>query len=189
MRRIMAVLGLAGLAACGGSGSGKDGTPGDGSAIVSHADQLRALNATAARLADQDFTPVLPSRGTATYSGHLAGLAVFGGSEPVLVTATVNLTAQFVPATISGSFSNARSADDTVSGSGAFTNGTLGPAGIDSSLSGTLSRSGEALAVDGAFRGAFLGRDAQAIVGGIEADLRRNGAPAGRFEAEVWAEN
>jgi hypothetical protein len=39
MRRIMALGGLAGLVACGGSGgsaSGNDNTPGDGSAIVSH---------------------------------------------------------------------------------------------------------------------------------------------------------
>ena len=190
MRRIMALGGLAGLVACGGSGgSGNGGMPGDGSAIVSHEEQARALDAAAARLADLDFTPTLPSSGTATYAGHLGATAVFGGEVPVFVTAEVALTARFVSATISGSFAGATSADRTVTGSGAFTGGTMGPAGIDASVSGTLSRAGVAHSVDGGFRGAFLGPGAQGIVGGIEAELLRDGAPSGRFDGEVWAEN
>jgi hypothetical protein len=105
------------------------------------------------------------------------------------VTAEVELTARFVSATISGSFSNATSADATVAGSGDFAAGTLGPAGIDASVTGTLSRDGVVHGIDGGFRGAFLGPGAQGIVGGIEAELRRDGAPSGRFDGEVWAEN
>jgi hypothetical protein len=189
MRRILAVLGLAGLAACGGGGGGGNDVTLDAPATGSHTQQLRALNSTAERLADQDFTPDLPTSGSATYTGHLAGLAVFGTAEPVLVTAGVTLTAEFVPGTIAGSFTNARSADDAVSGSGTFTDGAIGPAGIDTRVTGTLSRAGTVHAVDGAFRGAFLGANARAIVGGIEADLRRDGTAAGNFQAEVWAED
>ena len=49
MRRILVLGAMGALAACGGSGgSGNGGTGGNGSAIVSHADQVRALDAAAA---------------------------------------------------------------------------------------------------------------------------------------------
>jgi hypothetical protein len=52
MRRILAVLGLAGLAACGGGGGGGNDVTLDAPATGSHTQQLRALNSTAERLAD-----------------------------------------------------------------------------------------------------------------------------------------
>ena len=187
MRRIL-VSGLLGvLAACGGSGGSNTGTPGDGSAVVSHADHLRALDAAAARLQDLDFTATAPARGSATYAGHLGANAVFG-EAPLLVTAGVVLTARFEAGTISGTFADARSADGTVSGSGRFEDGSIGPAGITAGVTGTLARSGTAYAVEGEMRGAFLGSAAQGIAGAIEAELRRGGTPAGRFDAELWAE-
>ena len=189
MRRIPAILLLAGLAACGGSGGGgNDGTAGDGSAIVSHADQLRALDAAAARLADLDLTDTLPTTGSATYAGHLGATAVIGG-DPVFVTAGVTLTARFGGGTISGSFSDARAADGTVTGSGRFDGGIFGPAGIEAPVTGTLVRSGTAHTVACDLRGAFVGSGAEGIVGTMEAELRRGGSPSGRFDGELWAEN
>lgn len=188
MRRILVSGFLGALAACGGSGGSNTGTPGDGSAVVSHADQLRALDAAAARLQDLDFTATAPARGSATYAGHLGANAVFGGA-PLLVTAGVVLTARFEAGTITGTFADARSADGTVGGSGRFEDGSIGPAGITAGVTGTLSRSGTSYAVEGEMRGAFVGRAAQGIAGAIEAELRRGGAPAGRFDAELWVEN
>jgi hypothetical protein len=176
------------LAACGGSGgSGNGGTPGDGSAIVTHGEQARALDAAAARLADLDFTDTLPATGTGTYAGHLGATATFGG-EPVFVTAEVALTARFGAGTISGSFAEASAADGTVTGSGRFEDGRFGPAGIEAAVSGTLAMSGASPTVDGDLRGAFLGTGAQGIAGAIEGRLLRNGAEAGRFDGELWAE-
>jgi hypothetical protein len=189
MRCIMAVPLVAGLAACGGGGGGSnDGTAGDGSAIVSHADQVRALDAAAARLADLDLTDRLPTTGSATYAGHLGATADIGGA-PVFVTAGVALTARFGGGTITGTFTDARAADGTVTGSGRFEGGTFGPAGIEAVVAGTLVRSGTAHAVAGDLRGAFLGTGAQGIVGAIEAELRVGGVPSGRFDGELWAEN
>jgi hypothetical protein len=191
MRSILVLPVLAGLAACGGGGGADDGgggAPGDGSAGVSHADQLRALDAAAARLADLDLTLGLPTSGSATYAGHLGATAVIDGT-PVFVTADVELTARFGSGTIFGSFANARAADGAVDGGGAFANGTFGPAGIEAGVSGTLVRSGTAHAIAGDLRGAFLGPGAEAVVGAIEAGLSRGGVPSGRFDGEVWAEN
>lgn len=189
MRLIFVLPVVAGLSACGGSGgSGNGGTGGDGSAIVSHADQLRALDAAAARLADLELTDTLPSTGSATYDGHLGATAVIGG-DPVFVTAGVTLTARFGSGTIGGTFSEVRAADGTVDGAGVFENGTFGPAGIETAVAGTLVRSGVAHTLAGEMRGAFLGSRAQAVVGAIEGDLQRGGVASGRFDGEVWAEN
>jgi hypothetical protein len=187
MRRIMALALLGGTAGCGGGGGG--GTPADGSTLVSHEDQARALDAAAARLTDLDFTASPPTSGTATYAGHLGATAVFGDEAPVFVTAAVELTARFGNGTISGGFSNATSADRSVTGSGAFGGGTMGGSGIETTVSGTLTHDGVAHGIDGGFRGTFLGPGAQGVVGAIEADLLRDGAAAGRFDGEVWAEN
>jgi hypothetical protein len=176
---------------CGGSGGGADGgnggSPGNGSAIVSHADQVRALDAAAARLADLDLTETLPATGSATYAGHLGATAVIDGAA-LLVTAEVALTARFGSGTISGSFVNASAADGTVAGSGLFESGTFGPAGIEAGVSGTLVRAGTAHAIAGAMRGAFLGPGAQGIAGAIEAEVSRGGVSSGRFDGELWAE-
>lgn len=193
MRSILVLPVLAGLAACGGGGGGGGadgggGPPGDGSAGVSHADQLRALDAAAARLADLDPTVSWPASRSATYAGHLGATAVIDGA-PVFVTAAVELTARFGSGTIFGSFSDARAADGTVDGGGEFANGTFGPAGIEAEVSGTLLRAGTAHAIAGDLRGAFLGPGAEAVVGAIEAGLSRGGVPSGRFDGEVWAEN
>jgi hypothetical protein len=108
---------------------------------------------------------------------------------PVFVTAEVSLTARFGGGTITGTFANARSADGTLAGSGRFEAGSLGPTGIEAGVTGTLVRSGTAHAVAGNLRGTFLGSGAQAVVGAIEASLSRSGAPSGRFDGELWAEN
>jgi hypothetical protein len=188
MRRILVLGVLGALAACGGSGgSGNGGTGGDGSAIVSHADQVRALDARAARLADLDLTASLPPSGTARYAGQMGATAVFG-SVPVTVTADVDLTVRFGAGTVSGSFARASAADGTVSGSGLFGEGTAGSTGIDAPVTGTLTRLGVAHAVDGTLRGAFLGAGAEAIAGAVEGRLLRDGAEAGHFDGEVWAE-
>jgi hypothetical protein len=189
MRRGLAMLAMAtGLAACGGSGgSGNDGTGGDGSAIVGHADRVRALDAAAARLGDLEFTANLPSSGAASYSGTLGATAVFDGA-PAFVTADVALTARFGAGTISGGFSGAGSEDGTVSGSGLFTEGTALRSGIDAPVTGTLTRSGVAHEVRGNLRGAFLGPGAEAVVGAVEARLLRGGAETGRLDGELWAE-
>ena len=191
MRSILVLPVLAGLAACGGgggAGDGNGGAPGDGSAGVSHADQLRALDAAAARLADLDLTGSLPASGSASYAGHLGASAVIDGA-PVFVTAAVELTARFGSGTIFGSFANARAADGTVDGGGEFANGTFGPAGIEAGVSGTLVRAGTTHAIAGDLRGAFLGPGAEAVVGAIEAGLSRGGVSSGSFDGEVWAEN
>lgn len=185
MRHILVLFVPAALAACGGSGNG--GTGGDGSALVNHADQVRALDAAAARLADLDLTDTLPASGSATYAGHLGATAVIEG-DPVFVTAAVALTARFGSGTIFGTFSDARAADGTVDGAGQFGNGPFGVAGIETEVTGTLTRSGTAHAVAGDLRGAFLGPGAQGIVGAVEAELTRGGQPSGRFDGEVWAE-
>jgi hypothetical protein len=188
MRRILIMGALCAVVACGGSGgSGNGGTAGDGSAIVDHADQVRALDAAAARLADLDLTASLPPSGAATYAGQMGATAVFG-SVPVFVTADVDLTVRFGAGTIAGSFSRASSADEAVSGSGTFGEGTVGATGIDAPVSGTLTRSGVAHDIDGTLRGAFLGAGAEAIAGAVEGRLLRGGAGAGRFDGEVWAE-
>jgi hypothetical protein len=188
MRRILSLAAAGALAACGGSGgSGNGGTGGDGSAIVSHAEQARALDAAAARLGDLDFTATLPASGTASYAGQLGATAVFSGA-PVYVTADVALTARFGAGTISGTFSEASAADGSVSGSGRFDNGSLGPAGIAAEMTGTVVRSGAARTVDAELRGAFLGAGAQGLVGAIEGRLLTGGAETGRFDGEVWAE-
>jgi hypothetical protein len=188
MRRILVLGAMGALAACGGSGgSGNGGTAGDGSAIVSHADQRRALDAAAARLGDLDVTASLPPSGSATYAGQMGATAVFG-SAPVFVTADVDLTVRFAAGTISGSFAGASSADGTVSGAGQFGEGTAGATGIDAPVTGALTRSGVAHGVDGTLRGAFLGPGAEAIAGAVEGRLLRGGAEAGRIDGEVWAE-
>jgi hypothetical protein len=193
MRSILVLTALSGLAACGGGGGGRSdggsgGSPGDGSDLVSHADQLRALDAAAARLADLDPTESLPASGSATYAGHLGATAVIDGA-PVFVTAAVELTARFGSGTIFGSFATVRAADGSVDGAGQFANGTFGPAGIETGVTGTLVRAGATHAIAGDLRGAFLGPGAQAVVGAIEAGLSRGGVPSGRFDGEVWAEN
>ena len=191
MRHVPALVLATTLAACGGSGGGADGgnggSPGDGSAIVTHEEQARALDAAAARLADLDFTEALPTSGTGTYAGHLGATATFGGA-PVFVTAEVALTARFGAGTISGSFAEASAGDGTVTGYGRFEDGRFGPAGIEAAVTGTLFRSGDARTVEGDLRGAFLGAGAQGIAGAIEGRLMRNGAEAGRFDGELWAE-
>jgi hypothetical protein len=188
MRRILSLAAAGGLAACGGSGgSGNEGTGGDGSAIVSHSAQVRALDAAAARLGDLDFTATLPASGTASYAGHLGATAVFSGA-PVFVTAEVAMTARFGAGTISGTYSEAGAADGSVTGSGRFDNGAIGATGITAEVTGTLLRSGAAQTVDADLRGAFLGSGAEGLVGTIEGRLLTGGAETGRFDGEVWAE-
>jgi hypothetical protein len=142
--------------AAGSGGSGNGGTGGDGSAIVRHAEQARALDAAAARLGDLDFTATLPASGTASYAGHLGATAVFAGA-PVFVTADVALTARFGAGSISGTFSDASAADGSVTGSGRFDNGTLGPAGIAADVTGTARALRRGAHGRCGMRGAFLG--------------------------------
>ena len=179
---------LACLAACGGSGSGKDGTPGNGGVIVPFEDRVRDLDAAATRLADLDFTDRRPASGTAVYRGHLGATAVIAGAAPDFVVAQVEMTARFSSGTLDGAFTQLGSADGTVTGSGAFEAGTFGRTGIDSGVSGTLRKGGTVHAIAGTFRGDFLGADARGIGGGIETTLSRNGAPSGRLDGELWAE-
>lgn len=188
MRRVLLLLAAGTVAGCGGSGgSGTGVAAGDGSVSVTHEEQRRALDARALRLADLDVTASLPPSGSATYAGEMGATAVFGGA-PVTVTADVELTARFGAGTITGSFARASSADGTVSGGGTFGTGTVGAAGIDAPVAGTLVRSGVAHEVDGTLRGAFLGPGAEAVTGAVEGRLLRGGAEAGRIDGEVWAE-
>lgn len=189
MGRIAALAaGLACLAGCGGSDGGSGGTPGDGGVIVRFEDRVAALDAAAARLADLDFTGTRPTAGFAVYRGHLGATADVAGAAPEMVVADVTMTARFGSGTIDGSFTNLASEGGAISGSGQFHGGTLGPAGIDSGVSGMLLRDGSAHAIGGTFRGDFLGAGAEGLGGGIEAVLTRDGAPSGRLDGEVWAE-
>jgi hypothetical protein len=180
---VRALLLTALLPACGGGESA-----GDGSAIVNHEAQVRALDAAAARLADLDPTSVLPGTGTAVYAGHFGATADLAGADPLFVTAEVSLTARFGPGTIDGRYSKASAAGGGVSGQGAFVNGTIGPAGIDAEVTGTLITGARTHNVVGTFRGTFLGPGAGALGGGIETVLTRNGSVAGRLDGELWAE-
>ena len=191
MRLAVSAALVLGISACGGGGGGgSDGrTPGNGGVIVRFEDQVRALDAAAARMADLDFSGTLPGSGSAVYRGHLGATAVVDGAAPDFVVAEVEMTALFASGTIGGTFRNLASSRGDVSGGGVFDGGRFGPSGIESPMAGTLSRGGAAHAIDGAFRGAFLGEGARGLGGGMEATLSRDGASTGRLDGELWAEN
>lgn len=180
-------LGLASLAGLLAACSGGDGLPGD--PAPPHGDALAAdLAATAARLADLDPTLALPTDATATYSGLMGLTADIAGAPPDLLTARMTLTARFGAGTIAGSFGEMQGRSLTVAGSGLFTEGTIGPAGVEARMTGTIAAGGRALTVAGDLRGAFLGTVAEGIGGTLTADVTEAGAPAGRLDGEFWAE-
>jgi hypothetical protein len=124
--------------------------------------------------------------GSATYTG-VAGLWV-ADSEEILaqrmendadpaVVAALNLTADFDSSSITGSMTNLQTNEEdmTVSGQIDLANGTISGGDLTADLTGTLETTGdgpdETLTLTGTTTGAFVGDNAEAAVGEIDATL------------------
>lgn len=115
----------------------------------------------------------MPTTGTATYKGA----AAFGTTQNFDVQqaealAAVRLEADFAASSISGTIDNfVDSSGERAAGSVAVTNGTIAGNGIAADLDGNLTIEGTSIDVGGDMAGNFVGANADAIVGDIEADL------------------
>jgi len=124
--------------------------------------------------------------GSATYTG-VAGLWV-ADSEEILaqrmendadpaVVAALNLTADFDSSSITGSMTNLQTNEEdmTVSGQIDLANGTISGGDLTADLTGTIETTGdgpdETLTLTGTTTGAFVGDNAEAAVGEIDATL------------------
>ncbi len=186
MTRSWIVLGLSILLpACGGSsGLGAVVAP-----PISAAVRQAAFDALTSRVENMSATATLPSSGSASYTGLIGATASAPGFGVLHVTADTTLDAHFGTQTITGSFGQVISSDGTpVSGSGTFSNGTIGIAGIDADVGGTFSTGGQNYGVKGTIDGFFLGSGANAIGATLNANLRQGGSPVGSLTGEIWAE-
>jgi len=124
---------------------------------------------------NEDVTPTsnVPTAGNATYNG----VAAFGTTQSFDVQnaealAAVSLEADFAANSISGTIDNFVDFDgERAPGSVAVTNGTIAGNAIEADLSGDLTIEGTSIAVGGDLAGNFVGANAEAIIGDIEADL------------------
>lgn len=138
--------------------------------------------------------------GSATYTG-VAGLWV-ADSEEILaqrmendadpaVVAALNLTADFDSSSITGSMTNLQTNEEdmTVSGQIDLANGSISGGDLTADLTGTIETTGdgpdETLTLVGTTTGAFVGDNAEAAVGEIEATLS-NGESDGSFVGGGW---
>lgn len=138
--------------------------------------------------------------GSATYTG-VAGLWV-ADSEEILaqrmendadpaVVAALNLTADFDSSSIIGSMTNLQTNEEdmTVSGQIDLANGSISGGDLTADLTGTIETTGdgpdETLTLVGTTTGAFVGDNAEAAVGEIEATLS-NGESDGSFVGGGW---
>lgn len=134
--------------------------------------------------------------GSATYTG-VAGLWV-ADSEEILaqrmendadpaVVAALNLTADFDSSSITGSMTNLQTNEEdmTVSGQIDLANGSISGGDLTADLTGTIETTGdgpdETLTLVGTTTGAFVGDNAEAAVGEIEATLSN-----GEFVGGGW---
>ena len=134
--------------------------------------------------------------GSATYTG-VAGLWV-ADSEEILaqrmendadpaVVAALNLTADFDSSSITGSMTNLHTNEEdmTVSGQIDLANGSISGGDLTADLTGTIETTGdgpdETLTLVGTTTGAFVGDNAEAAVGEIEATLSN-----GEFVGGGW---
>lgn len=124
---------------------------------------------------NEDVTPTsnVPTAGSATYNG----VAAFGTTQSFDVQnaealAAVSLEADFAASSISGTIDNFVDFDGVrAPGSVAVTNGTIAGNAIAADLSGDLTIEGTSIAVGGNLDGNFVGENAEAVFGNIEADL------------------
>lgn len=182
--RILALLALGGLSACGGgggsSGGGSGGSPDDFAALDAEAADLVASTFSASLTRD------LPDTGSATYEGVM-GLTAPGGDpgdvraildDPALL-GDLTMEADFGDRTISGTADNFQAADGgTVDGALDIADGTITEGGVtrfSAGLSGTLEQDGTATTYNGRVNGQFYDSRGDNIAGTVRADATTNG--------------
>ena len=127
--------------------------------------------ALAAKYAETPPTETMPTEGTATYKGY-AGYSADENAETADYASNVTLNANFADATIDGSLTNFRDANNgKLAGSVAVTDGAIDENGFIADLSGTLSQGGESGEVTGAMGGTFYGEGAEAVFGGMTGEI------------------
>lgn len=134
-----------------------------------------------AKYDDTSVTPesAMPTVGTATYNG----VAAFSDradadyiSNNAEAVASLRLQANFGDSTIGGKMDNFVDYENTsASGSVQIINGTISENVFAANLDGDLNIEGQVVPVSGDMAGAFLGANANAVAGFIEADLALGG--------------
>jgi hypothetical protein len=130
---------------------------------------------------DADLTPEseMPTVGTATYNGVAAFSSVADAeyiAENADAVAALRLEANFGDSTIGGKMDNFVDYDNVrAPGSVQVTNGTISGNAFNADLDGDITIEGEAVTVSGDMAGGFLGADANAVAGAIQADLSSGG--------------
>lgn len=127
--------------------------------------------ALAVKYAEPTATETMPTEGTATYKGY-AGYSDNPDAENADYMSNVTLNANFADATIDGSLTNFRDANNRkLAGSVDVTDGTIVDNEFSANLSGTLSQDDESGIVSGDMYGAFLGEGAEAVVGAMSGGI------------------
>ncbi|MFU8863304.1 MAG: transferrin-binding protein-like solute binding protein [Rhodobacterales bacterium] len=177
-KSILSIVAIATLSACGGSSTGPSsfttaGTPPPAASNQAAFDERvsRGL-ALVDKYEDASVTAVMPTSGSASYSG-LAGFSDVRNFdvEDVLATADVSMTANFTAGggTVSGDISNflAINEDNTqieaYSGSLQISGGTIIGSNLVANVGGTLVDPEGAFSVTGNMQGEFLGAGAEAL--------------------------
>ena len=144
---------------------------------------------------DADVTPVsaMPTSGTATYNGVAAFSDVPDAAyiaENAEAIAALRLEANFEDSTIGGEMDNFVDYDnDRAQGSVQITNGTISGNTFGADLDGDLTVDGDTATVSGNMEGAFVGADASAVAGALQADLSDSGGLGMTLYGVFGAEN
>lgn len=183
---VFAVLAIASLSACGGSSTGS--TSSSGSTPTSFdqlksasTDQLRergeALLAEYDTVDDTTLDQMSAQTGTATY----AGVTAFGETpdfaiDDAVATSAISLTADFGADTISGEMTNFYAENDvgefqSVAGTIAVNGGVITDTTFTANISGDLVLPDGTEAVTGTLDGGFIGDNADAVEGDINATV------------------
>jgi hypothetical protein len=130
---------------------------------------------------DADLTPeaAMPTSGTATYNGVAAFSDVPDAeyiAENAEAVAALRLEANFGNNTISGKMDNFVDYDnERADGSVQITNGSISGNTFNANLNGSLTVDGDTASVTGDMAGGFVGANANAVAGVLQADLSAGG--------------
>lgn len=184
---IFAISGMTLLSACGGSG-------GSGNPSVkykSFVDMAQEGQTLIGKYWSAGLTPFanMPTNGKATYTGVAAYSDVLNAKyivENAEVVSKVTLNADFAADEISGKLDNFRDYENkAIAGAVDIKNGKIQGNTIKADLSGQINVTGQGnSSVNGSLAGGFAGPNADAIIGGLNADVSNVGEIYGVFGAE-----
>ena len=183
MRCLAVLLICGGVAGCGGGPIANSPPP------LTTAERLGLFADLSDQASELDVLFNAPTSGSAVYAGLATLVMDPDASAPVFLIGDVAIEANFSNLSFLGAIERLTdTATNDLIGELDLLEGTIAISGLEARLSGELSLPAATFDVDGGFRGAFLGANAEMIAGLAEAGLRSDGDFVGTVSGAIFTQ-